>query len=403
MTTYNKVELNGTTLMDLSQDTVSDASHIRSGYVGHLNDGTQVTGTYTGGGSVSLQAKTNISPTTSSQTITADSGYDGLSSVQIDAMPSGTAGTPTVQISYDAEEGEAYVTPKVTNTTGYITGGTKSGSQATISVEDLVSGTMSVPYGGTFDVTHYEKISVAIGSATTPATTVTANPSISVNSSGLITATASATQSVTPTVSAGYVSSGIAGTITVSGSNTSQLSTQAAQTIYPSTSDQTITSGKYLTGTQTIKGVLVTNLTAANIVSGVTVKVGDSADDDRIMSVTGTASSGGSSKNVQMYAGPASVKNNGYTASSATLTVSKTGTYNVSWVAWRSSSSSTMGTNLHKGNTSGTNQQTFTGTYGQRISLSNQSYSQGDVLTIYATSGSSSRTIYIANFVIQEV
>ena len=127
------------------------------------------------------------------------------------------------------------------------------------------------------------------GSATTPATTVTANPSISVNSStGLITATTRATESVTPTVSAGYVSSGTAGTITVNGSNTSQLITQAAQTIYPSTSDQTIASGKYLTGTQAIKGVLLTNLTAGNIANGITVKVGDSADDDRVASVTGT-------------------------------------------------------------------------------------------------------------------
>lgn len=140
------------------------------------------------------------------------------------------------------------------------------------------------------------KVSVTIpsGSATTPATTVTANPTISVNSStGVITATASATKSVTPTVSAGFVTAGTAGTVTVSGSNTSQLTTQAAQTIYPSTSDQTIASGKFLTGTQTVKGVLLTNLSASNIVSGVTVKVGDSADDDRIASVTGTASGGG--------------------------------------------------------------------------------------------------------------
>ena len=130
--------------------------------------------------------------------------------------------------------------------------------------------------------------SVSSGSATTPATTITANPSISVGSDGLITATASATKSVTPTVSAGYVSSGTAGTITVSGSNTSQLSTQAAQTIYPSTSDQTIASGKYLAGAQTVKGVLLTNLSAGNIKKDVVVKVGDSADDDRITSVTGT-------------------------------------------------------------------------------------------------------------------
>lgn len=48
-TIYNKVEIDGETLIDLSQDTVSQASHIVSGYVGHLNDGTQVSGT--GGGS----------------------------------------------------------------------------------------------------------------------------------------------------------------------------------------------------------------------------------------------------------------------------------------------------------------------------------------------------------------
>ena len=130
--------------------------------------------------------------------------------------------------------------------------------------------------------------SVASGSATTPATTISSSPTITVSSGGLITASNSKTQSVTPTVSAGYVSSGTAGTITVSGSNTSQLTTQTAQTIYPSTTDQTITSGKYLTGTQTVKGVLLTNLTAGNIKKDVVVKVGDSADDDRITSVTGT-------------------------------------------------------------------------------------------------------------------
>ncbi len=126
------------------------------------------------------------------------------------------------------------------------------------------------------------------GSATTPATTITANPSISVSSGGLITASVSASKSVTPTVSAGYVSSGTAGTVSVSGSNTSQLTAQAAQTIHPSTTDQTIASGKYLTGSQTVKGVLLTNLSAGNIKKDVVVKVGDSTDDDCVTSVTGT-------------------------------------------------------------------------------------------------------------------
>lgn len=90
---------------------------------------------------------------------------------------------------------------------------------------------------------------VASGSATTPATTITANPSVSVDANGLITASVSASQSVTPTVSEGYVSAGTAGTVSVSGSGTSQLDTQAAVTVTPTTAEQTIVpAGKFTTG-----------------------------------------------------------------------------------------------------------------------------------------------------------
>ena len=133
---------------------------------------------------------------------------------------------------------------------------------------------------------------VTQGSATTPATIITANPSISVSSGGLITAAVSKTQQVTPTVIEGYVSAGTAGNIGVSGSNTQQLTTQGAQTIHPSTSDQSIASGKYLTGAQTIKAVTVSGLSADKVLTGTTVKIGDADDDDRIMSVTGTAQGG---------------------------------------------------------------------------------------------------------------
>ena len=74
---------------------------------------------------------------------------------------------------------------------------------------------------------------------------------------------------------------------------TGSIQSQAAQTIYPSTSDQTISSGVYLSGIQTVKGVLLTNLSAGNIKKDVVVKVGDSADDDRITSITGTYEGGG--------------------------------------------------------------------------------------------------------------
>ena len=288
-------------------------------------------------GSPSLQAKTNIAPTTSSQTITADSGYDGLSSVQINAMPSGTEGTPTATKGSVSNHAVS-VTPSVTNVAGYISGGTHSGTAVSVSASELVSGTYNVSSSGTKDVTNYASASVpsltlptsasasatsgytskamisrstsdqyiniptgfndaggyykisavANGSASTPATSITANPSISVSSSGLITATASASQSVTPTVSAGYVSSGTAGTVTVSGSNTSQLTTLGATTYNTSSTDQTITSGKYITGTQTIKAVTVSGLDASKILSGTTVKIGDANDDDRIASVSGS-------------------------------------------------------------------------------------------------------------------
>ena len=85
-------------------------------------------------------------------------------------------------------------------------------------------------------------------------TTTQATPTISVNSVGKITATASQ--------STGYV---VAGTKTA----THQLDVQAAQTITPSTSDKTIAAGKYLTGTQTIKGDA--NLKAENIAEGVSI------------------------------------------------------------------------------------------------------------------------------------
>lgn len=49
-TIYNKVTLNNTTLIDLSGDTVASSDDIVAGKVGHLNDGTQVTGTAQTGG-----------------------------------------------------------------------------------------------------------------------------------------------------------------------------------------------------------------------------------------------------------------------------------------------------------------------------------------------------------------
>lgn len=75
------------------------------------------------------------------------------------------------------------------------------------------------------------------------------------------------------------------------------ISSKAAATYYPSTSDQTIAANQYLSGAQTIKAVTTTNLTAANVKYGVTVEVGDSTDSDRVATATGTFTATPSGKN----------------------------------------------------------------------------------------------------------
>lgn len=187
---------------------------------------------------------------------------------------------PYVEIPLSGSSGNAefYDTSDATITSGgqilsgysgYADGVKYSGNIATKTGSDLTASgaTVTVPAG------YYAEAatkSVSSGSATTPTTSITATPTISVNSStGAITASVSASQSVTPTVSAGYVSSGTAGTISVSGSDTEQLTVKAAATITPGTSSQTIAAGTFLTGAQTISGDA--NLIGSNIKSGVSI------------------------------------------------------------------------------------------------------------------------------------
>ena len=170
---------------------------------------------------------------------------------------------------YDASDATASAGDILSGKTAYGASGKVTGNIATKTSADLQASGATVTAPAGYYASSASK-AVASGSATTPATTVSVTPSISVNSStGVITASVSGTKSVTPTVSAGYVSSGTAGTITVSGSGTEALTTQAAQTITPGTSDQTIAAGTYLTGAQTILGDA--DLISANIKSGANI------------------------------------------------------------------------------------------------------------------------------------
>lgn len=151
--------------------------------------------------------------------------------------------------------------------------------------------TCEISSSGTFNVYGYAQAFVPTGSASIPTKTITTNPTMTLASTtGVVTATYNGSSSITPTIVSGYVTAGTttAGTVSTTGTSTFQLTSKAATTYNTSTADQTVPSYRWLTGTQTIKSVTTSNLTAANIASGVVVKVGDANNASRITQVTGT-------------------------------------------------------------------------------------------------------------------
>lgn len=139
-----------------------------------------------------------------------------------------------------------------------------TGALVAKSASDLTASgaTVTVPAG--VYSTQAQK-SVGSGVATSASTISGSSATIT---TGTNTITLSKSVSNTPRITtAGYISSGTAGSSSVS--LTASITTKAAATITPGTTDQTISSGTYLTGTQTISGDA--NLVESNIKKDVTI------------------------------------------------------------------------------------------------------------------------------------
>lgn len=148
------VSTSGSNTLTLSKSSVSNTPTVSAGYI---SSGTA------GNSSVSLSATVNLRSsldlTASGATVTAPSGY--YSSNASKSVASGTEGTPTATKGA-VNNHTIDVTPSVTNSAGYISGGTHSGTAVSVSASELVSGSETKTANGTYDVTDLAELVVNV-------------------------------------------------------------------------------------------------------------------------------------------------------------------------------------------------------------------------------------------------
>ena len=291
----------GITQRDSTDLTVSGATvSVPAGYYSAAASKSVATGSATGPSSLSASSATittgtntiTLTKTSVTTTPTVSAGYVSAAtastatvaltaSVTVNPTPTASGATVTIPAGYYSAQTTKSVDTMTLPTSAAASATTGYTSKATIS-RSTSDQYINIAPGYNSAGGYYKISAVTNGSATAPSTISGTSATVS---TGTNTLTLTKTVSVTPTVSAGYVSSGTAGNSSVS--LTASVTTKAAATYHPSTTAQSIAASTYLTGAQTIAAVTTTNLSASNIVSGVTIKVGDSSDDDCVASVTG--------------------------------------------------------------------------------------------------------------------
>lgn len=241
-------------------------------------------GYHNGSGTVkiTLQTKT-ATPTEDSQQIQPDSGKV-LSQVTVNAIPRTYANTTDAtatsdsilfgQTAYIAGTDADGVTAKAVKVSG-----TMPNNGATGASLDTTTTSYTIPAGYTTGGT------VSIATETKTATPTTSDQNI-IPTTGKVLSTVTV-KGVTVTLpTASQILSGKTASVTSNGTTlgtvTGNIASKSAATYYPQPvgtgtdqGDQTIASGKYLSGTQTIKAVTTSGISASNIKHGVTINVGD--------------------------------------------------------------------------------------------------------------------------------
>ena len=116
---------------------------------------------YVGSG---VTQRTSSDLAASGATVTAPAGYYENQATK--SVASGTEGTPTATKG-NVSNHSVSVTPSVTNSEGYISGGTHAGTAVTVSADELVSGSQTIEENDTYDVTNLASVTVNVPTGST--------------------------------------------------------------------------------------------------------------------------------------------------------------------------------------------------------------------------------------------
>lgn len=161
-----------------------------------------------------------------------------------------------------------------------------------------------------------------------------------------------------------------------------------------------ITVPKSTSGTATFTDVTDTTATASDVASGKYFYTAAG------VKTQGTNSGGGgTSKNIQIVQNNSTrITSTAYSKACGTITVSKAGTYDIYYSAYRTSTSGSWGTQWYKNGTAqGTAQTTFTNSYYQAIHLTNITLAEDDTVDVYGRSRGSNYYLYVGQLIIIEV